>query len=361
MKNILRIYNEISFGNLSTMILDLQNNKITVKELKNKIYQKYKIKPNKQRLTYRICHKKLITLTDAYPLSFFYIRDNSMIFIEIISDNDEKQKKIKNSKLNNKKDLYIKFKYMNSLGFYYPDDKTIQRNKNNYSTKNVLRFKMLNKNNSNISSVINSEDENDKRIFNIDDKNKLIVDSGKKSIKNSINNEENSFFKKENEGIDDNNNIKELFSTNLVEKLTIFVQQNDFKNVKLFLTQNNIDLNEELNNNSNKIIIKNKKRTVNSQANTTHKTSFNSEYNNNSITINNNICETLNKNGWNAIHISSYYGYSEILDYILNKSNIKSNINLINNEGWSPLLLAVFKQQIKCVEIIMDQWEQLCI
>ena len=354
MKIILRLYNEISFGNLSTMILDLQNNKITVKELKNKIYQKYKIKPNKQRLTYRICHKKLITLTDAYPLSFFYIRDNSMIFIEIISDNDEKQKKIKNSQLNNKKDLYIKFKYMNSLGFYYPDDKTIQRNKNNYSTKNVLRFKMLNKNNSNISSVINSEDENDKRIFNIDDKNKLIVDSGKKSIKNSINNEENSFFKKENEGIDDNNNIKELFSTNLVEKLTIFVQQNDLKNVKLFLTQNNIDLNEELNNNSNKIIIKNKKRTVNSQANTTHKTSFNSEYNNNSITINNNICETLNKNGWNAIHISSYYGYSEILDYILNKSNIKLNINIINNEGWSPLLLAVFKQQIKCVEIIMS-------
>ena len=354
MKIILRLYNEISFGNLSTMILDLQNNKITVKELKNKIYQKYKIKPNKQRLTYRICHKKLITLTDAYPLSFFYIRDNSMIFIEIISDNDEKQKKIKNSQLNNKKDLYIKFKYMNSLGFYYPDDKTIQRNKNNYSTKNVLRFKMLNKNNSNISSVINSEDDNDNRMFNIDDKNKIIVDSGKKSIKNSINNEENSFFKKENEGIDDNNNIKELFSTNLVEKLTIFVQQNDLKNVKLFLTQNNIDLNEELNNNSNKIIIKNKKRTVNSQANTTRKTSFNSEYNNNSITINNNICETLNKNGWNAIHISSYYGYSEILDYILNKSNIKLNINLINNEGWSPLLLAVFKQQIKCMEIIMS-------
>ena len=71
MKIILRLYNEISFGNLSTMILDLQNNKITVKELKNKIYQKYKIKPNKQRLTYRICHKKLKTLTDAYPLSFF--------------------------------------------------------------------------------------------------------------------------------------------------------------------------------------------------------------------------------------------------------------------------------------------------
>ena len=365
MKIILRLYNEISFGNLSTMILDLQNNKITVKQLKNKIYKIYKIKPNKQRLTYRICHKKLITLPDAYPLNFFYIRDNSMIFIEIISDNDETQKKIKTSQLINKKDLYIKFKYMNSLGFCYTDAKTIQRNQNslnekkilyqrkkiNFSTKNIIRYNMQSKNNSNISSAIYSEDENDYLILNNDDKNKNIVDSGKKSIKSYISNEENA-FKKENEGNDDNN-----ISSNLIEKLTIFIQQNDFKNVKLFLTQNNIDLNTELNNTiniNNKIILKNKKRTVNSQANTTYKTSFSSESNNNnSIAINNNIFQTLNKNGWNAIHISSYYGYSEILDYILNKSNIKSNINISNNEGWTPLLLAVFKQHIKCVEIIM--------
>lgn len=53
------------------MILDLQNNKITVKELKLKIFEKYKINPNIQRLTYKICHKKLITLPDLYPLNFF--------------------------------------------------------------------------------------------------------------------------------------------------------------------------------------------------------------------------------------------------------------------------------------------------
>ena len=61
----------------------------------------------------------------------------------------------------------------------------------------------------------------------------------------------------------------------------------------------------------------------------------------------------MNKNGWNAIHYSSYFGYSEILDYILNKLNIKININIINNEGWTPLLLAVHKQHIECVEILM--------
>jgi len=90
MKIILRLSNETRLGNLSKMVLDNVNNKITVKELKNRIYQKYKIKPNEQRLTYRICFKKLITLPDDYPLSFFYIKDNSMIFIEIISLNKNK-------------------------------------------------------------------------------------------------------------------------------------------------------------------------------------------------------------------------------------------------------------------------------
>ena len=101
MKIILRLYNEMRLGNLSTMILDIPNNKISVKELKNKIYQKYKIKTNEQRLTYRICHKKLITLNDTYPLNFFYIKEYSMIFIEIISDN-ENSKKINENKYINK-------------------------------------------------------------------------------------------------------------------------------------------------------------------------------------------------------------------------------------------------------------------
>ena len=129
------------------------------------------------------------------------------------------------------------------------------------------------------------------------------------------------------------------------------MQHNDFKNVKIFLYQYNNDLNIDLNNYTK--IKPNNKRKESSPANTNYKTSFNSEYNNNSIISNNNICEILNKNGWNAIHYSSYYGYSEILDFIINKFNTKSNINIVNNEGWSPLLLAVQKQHIKCIEILM--------
>ena len=131
MKIVLRIYKEIRIGNLSTMILDIPHNKITVKDLKEKIYHKYRIKPSEQRLTFRICHKKLITLTDNFPLYFFYIKEYSMIFLEIISNDASETSKIKTAE---KKQNSIKIKYMNVLGYFLPDSKTMQRNQNKYSS-----------------------------------------------------------------------------------------------------------------------------------------------------------------------------------------------------------------------------------
>ena len=105
MRIILRVYKEIRMGNLSTMIIDIPNNKITVRELKEKIYKKYKINPDKQKLTYRLCHKKLITLTDSFPLNYFYIKEYSMIFLEIISNisqiKTEEKKKFSKKKFSN--------------------------------------------------------------------------------------------------------------------------------------------------------------------------------------------------------------------------------------------------------------------
>ena len=354
MKIILRLSNETRLGNLSKMVLDNVNNKIKVKELKNRIYQKYKIKPNEQRLTYRICFKKLITLPDDYPLSFFYIKDNSMIFIEIISLNKKQVTPNSDSK-NYKRSNTIKFKYMNKLGYFLPDAKTFQRinkftiyqnqyfnnKKFNYSTKDVIRNNSDGSYNINNNSIINSDIESDSSlIFINDDFSKYEKSSDKKSSKFNITYEDNNA-----------KIIKQLFSTNLVEKLSLLIMQNDLKNLKSFISQFSIELNTDLSN--NKKLIYNGKRNRSSQANTNYKTSFNSGEYNNSICLNNNIFEALNKNGWNAIHYSSYYGYSEILDYILNKLNIKSNINILNNEGWTPLLLAVTKQHFKCVEILM--------
>ena len=359
MKIILRLYNEICFGNLSTMILDIENNKITIKELKNKIYQKYTIIQSQQRLTYRICHKKLITLPDAYPLNFFYIKNYSMIFIEIISPVENKSTKNIPTSMNKNKNINssIKFKYMNKLGFCLPDAKTFQRDcKNNsyknsffqenkiaYSSKNIMRFNLLRNNNS-INNTINNEDEDDYR-----DKNKILINS---SAKKSIKSIQSTSEIDECEEINNSNIIKDLFSNNLVEKLTLSVQQNNIKKVELLLSQYNSDSNKD----KEKYINKERKTNSNSQANTNYKTSFNSEYINTNSTIlnNNNICEILNKNGWNVIHYSCYLGHSEILDFILNKFNKPNiNLNLTNNEGWSPLLLAVYKNHIKCIQILM--------
>lgn len=148
---------------------------------------------------------------------------------------------------------------------------------------------------------------------------------------------------------------------NLVEKLCIYVRQNDIEKVMALISQHTSyinDLNEinladfNYNYKTNEI-----KRNSNEsdQTSTNYKTfnSFNSGHFNSTVS-NNNICELLNRNGWNAIHYSSFLGHFEILDYIMNKISMKPNPNILNSEGWSPLLLAVHKQQIKCVEILMS-------
>ena len=367
MKIILRIYKEVRIGNLSTMILDIPNNQMTVKELKERIFNKYKIKPSEQRLSFRICDKKLITLTDDFPLRFFYIKEYSMIFLEILSnDISQKPKSIKRSE---KSSNSIKFKYMNVLGYFLPDSKTIKRNQKKLGTlKNS--FTGIKKKNSfyreNSDGSINgggSVKEFKRKETELSGGSYIIVNDDQSE--NSINNEEKNKssilkLKKDEESsiINNKNNLKkELYSAiNLVEKLCIYIRQNDFENVRLLLSQYYPDSNESEFNSSyyNKGKEVKNNSTGNSQIYTNYKTSYSFNSGNNNINVtNNSICELLNKNGWNAIHYSSYFGQDEILDHIINKLNFKPNINIINNEGWSPLLLAVYKQHIKCVEILM--------
>ena len=385
MKIVLRIYKEIRIGNLSTMILDIPHNKITVKDLKEKIYHKYRIKPSEQRLTFRICHKKLITLTDNFPLYFFYIKEYSMIFLEVISNDASETSKIKTAE---KKQNSIKIKYMNVLGYFLPDSKTMQRNQNKYSSfkNSFYQNKKVNSFNggntgseiimSNEGSNINchssrkyteADDESGSSLIIVNDdeseNNIMTNDTNKNSILKKMSN--NSLPREEDE--DKNIKLKKALSStmNIVEKLCQYIRQNDFEKVKLLLSQFSIDNNESnvtefnlsySNNKQKEVKVNPNNSNKNSQINTNYKTcySFNSGNNTVSNWSNSNICELLNKNGWNAIHYSSYFGNEEILDYIINKLNFKSNVNLLNNEGWSPLLLAVYKQQVKCVEILIN-------
>ena len=67
-----------------------------------------------------------------------------------------------------------------------------------------------------------------------------------------------------------------------------------------------------------------------------------------------NICEILDKNELNPIHYLLFYGFYEILDFIINNLNIKIDANILNKEGFIPLLLVIIKQNKKYVEILLS-------
>ena len=375
MRIILRVYEEIRMGNISTMIIDIPHNKITVRDFKEEIHKKYKIKPSEQKLTYRFCNKKLITLTDSFPLNYFFIKDYSMIFLEIISK--EPQPKPEEIKKIERKNSAM-YKYMNMLGYFLPDSKTFQKaGIGDRYKKNKTSF--CDGQSRNNSIFLEYEESESDSIIIVNDGN--VINGEKRRESNSGNKINNRKSVDYIDNINKNGNIllkRDLFpDINLVEKLCIYTRKNDLKKIELILTQysnnnNNIDNvssnnefndSSEFNNNSTKNMRKislgyryNKKRL--SQAKTNNKTSssFNSG-NSLSLANNSNICEILNRFGWNALHYAAYLGLDGVLDYFLRKYstklNINININITNNEGWSPLLLAVFKQHIKCVEILL--------
>ena len=371
MRIILRVYKEIRLGNLSTMTIDIPNNKITVRDFKEKIFKKYKIKTCEQKLTFRLCHKKLITLNDCFPLNYFFIKEYSMIFLEIISK--EPQPKPEEIKKIEKRNSAM-YKYMNMLGYFLPDSKTFQRAGIGDRYKKHKSSSSFYGNQSRKESTVyeNEENENDNDSILIVSEGNIINDEHKKGF-----NSGNKINYRQSHDLTDNINYnksllkKELFADiDLVEKLCIYIRKNNLEKVKLILSQNNIQTNYDFNDSSeiNTFSTKNMRKVSIgyrynqkriSQAKTNNKTSSSFNSGNSSLIINNsNICEILDKNGWNALHYASYLGLDEILEYILTKYNNKLasnlNINLTNNEGWTPLLLAVFKQHIKCVEILMS-------
>jgi hypothetical protein len=84
MKIFIRSYQSPYIGNLSTDVMHIRDNKVTVAELKDMLYDKYKINQSQQRLTTKIVNKFIVTMTNEWPLSFFHIRENSKIYLEFI-------------------------------------------------------------------------------------------------------------------------------------------------------------------------------------------------------------------------------------------------------------------------------------
>lgn len=106
MKIFIRQYLFPTFGNLSTDQIEIPSNKITTSSLKHILFEKYQIPISEQKLTVKMANISLVTMTDEWPLSFFFIQHNSQIYLERI-------------KLYNKAEEIMsltKSKYLKSLG-----------------------------------------------------------------------------------------------------------------------------------------------------------------------------------------------------------------------------------------------------
>ena len=111
MKLYIQIFKDGNFGNCRFDIVMIPNNLISVYELKQILYGKYGVNHSNQRLTVKICNKQFVIMPNEYPLTFFFIKEKSIIYVEFIkaqSKMEEISQKIRRQN--------IKSKYLKSLG-----------------------------------------------------------------------------------------------------------------------------------------------------------------------------------------------------------------------------------------------------
>ena len=90
MKIIIHLYLNVNCTEISSSEIQIESNEITVKELKKTLSEIYLIKASEQILTIKLLGLKVITLSDEYPLSFFYIKNNSEIYLDSIHKYENK-------------------------------------------------------------------------------------------------------------------------------------------------------------------------------------------------------------------------------------------------------------------------------
>lgn len=106
MKIFIRQYLFPTFGNLSTDQIEIPSNKITTSSLKHILFEKYQIPISEQKLTVKMANVSLVTMTDEWPLFFFFIKHNSQIFLERIKPYNKAEEIMS----------LTKSKYLKSLG-----------------------------------------------------------------------------------------------------------------------------------------------------------------------------------------------------------------------------------------------------
>lgn len=110
-------------------LITIKNHDILVKELKERLEDKYGIPHSNQRLTYKIANEFNVMLTNDLPLGFFHVKDGGTIQLDLVGvDLDE---------LNNQTVSLTKKKYLSSLGFFSQGGSQLMDNTSIQGTDNI--------------------------------------------------------------------------------------------------------------------------------------------------------------------------------------------------------------------------------
>ena len=256
MKIYLKIFKDSNFGNCKTELLLISTCKIKVSDLKRIIFHKYGIEKSEQRLSTKYYNKKLIIMTDEFPLFFYKIKEKTIVYVEIFD-----KKIIKEDIMQKVKQREVKSKYLRRLNIF-----------KKRPNMDIIK-----------ESAIEDMDDSECKTN--------IIENDK-----SIN----------------NNTIKENdyknFNETIQERLFDAIINNKIEEMKEIMEQY-------------------------------------SDY----IDINRSIGK-LKK--YSAIHFTSKYEYSEMMENLINKYN--ADVNLVSVDGWAPLHISAYKGNINIINILIQ-------
>ena len=310
MEIIIHLYLNEYCTEISSSEIQIESNEITVKELKKILSDIYQIKSSDQILTTKLLGRKIITLSDDYPLSFFYIRKNSEIYLDSIS-------KYKNKTPNEIRQINYR------QNIIYPNiyDKHQEQNKSNFDF-NKLKDDTIFEN-------LEEMEENSDEEKEIEEKSK---------IKNEENAKNNLI-----------NPIKEKNPEFIIRNALYMIKDNKFIEFIHYLEYNKPILGcvqKIINNNNN--------------WNALHYSCF---YGNKDITAfllaynnsNNSIYDLINsltKENYTPLHIACYKSNPSIVKILLlYLRDIK--INILNNNKETALHIACKKNSMKIVSMLI--------
>ena len=306
MKIIIHLYLNENCTEISSTEIQIESNEMKVKELKKMISEIYQLNPSDQILTIKFLGIKVITLSDDYPLSFFYIRKNSEIYLDTI-----KKYKNKNpseiSQINSRQNIII------SNIFDEHKEKII--NKNIFSNDKMNQIKQ--------DTIFESIEENS------DDE---IEIKNKEKINNNI-----------------NIPIRETNPDFVIKNALLLIRDNKFIEFINYLE-------------SNKIILGNVQKIINKKNNwnALHYSCF---YGNKDITAylltynnsNNSIHDLINsltKENYSPLHIACYKCNESIVKILLLYLR-DIEINTVNKNNETAIHIACKKNSMKIVSMLI--------